>query len=70
MMKGLVNEVGKYRSSNVGIIGQEGVRHVAPKPKLLPKLMADLFSFIKTNNDYTPLILSSIVHYEIEFIQI
>jgi Fic family protein len=50
------------------VIGQVGVRHVAPKPQLLPKLMSELFLFIKSNSDYTPLVLSSIIHYEIEFI--
>ncbi len=68
MMKNLINDAGKYRNKNVGILGKGGVRHIAPKPTLVPKLMSDLFNFTQENKNLSPLVLSSVMHYEIEFI--
>lgn len=68
LMKDILEKSGIYRNQNIGIIGEKGIRHVGPKPAFVPKLMADLFKFMKENEDISPLILSSVVHYEIEFI--
>jgi Fic family protein len=68
MMERLVDDAGKIRSSNVGIFKDDKVAHMAPKYTLVPQLMTDLFNFIKNDTDINMLILSSIAHYEIEFI--
>ncbi len=68
LMNGLIKDAGKYRSKNVGIIEGSKVKHLAPKPNLVPEHMKNLFAWIKKEIELHPLILSSIVHYEIEFI--
>lgn len=67
MMQDLVNESGKYRSDGVGIFDGEKVVHVAPPAKMVPKLMTDLFEWLKTSDTH-PLIKSCVFHYEFEFI--
>lgn len=68
LMKNLINKPGHYRHTNVGVLKGKKVAHMAPKYTFLPKLMGDLFSFQKNEKDFSLLILSCIVHYEIEFI--
>lgn len=67
MMKDLVSENGKYRSGAVGIFDGDKLVHMAPPAKMVPKLMSDLFEWIKLS-DVHPLIKSSVFHYEFEFI--
>lgn len=67
LMNRLLKDAGKFRSKNVGIVKGAKVKHIAPKPNFVPKLIEDLFHFIK--DDATPLLIkSAVVHYEIEFI--
>lgn len=68
LMKGLIDLSGKYRTKNVGVLKGTLVKHVAPKPIMVPELMTNLFHWIKTENELHPLIISCIVHYKIEFI--
>ncbi len=68
LMKGLVTTAGKYRSKNVGVLAGTKVKHLAPKPVLVPELMENLFKWLSSEKELHPLILSSIAHYEIEFI--
>jgi Fic family protein len=68
LMKELVETSGKFRSKNVGVLKGKVVKHVAPKPAMVPELMKSLFDWIKIEKELHPLIKSSIVHYEIEFI--
>ncbi|MDP8230849.1 MAG: Fic family protein [Candidatus Gorgyraea atricola] len=68
MTRGLVKDAGELRNSNVGIFKGEKVAHVAPKFQLVPKLMDELFQFLKEESDIHPLVKSSVFHYEIEFI--
>jgi Fic family protein len=68
MMSGLVPDAGKYRSINVGIIKGSKVGHVAPKPKLVPHLMSELFGFLKRDHETPTLVKACIFHYELEFI--
>jgi Fic family protein len=68
MMQNLLDDAGKLRCSNVGIFKEDKVAHVAPKHTFVPQLMSNLFEFIKKSVDLHVLILSSIAHYEIEFI--
>ena len=67
MMQNLIRENGRYRSTTVGVFGQQGCVHMAPPPLMVPKLMSDLFAWIKTTKVH-PLVSSCVFHYEFEFI--
>ena len=67
-MSGLVPDAGKYRAINVGIIKGSKVGHVAPKPQFVPKLMSELFNFLKRDRETPTLVKACIFHYELEFI--
>jgi len=67
LMDELLKKAGTYRTSNVGVGGKDGVVHVAPPSGQIPKLMGDLFDWLNTT-DVHPLIISSVFHYEFEFI--
>ncbi|MBI5399045.1 Fic family protein [Candidatus Saganbacteria bacterium] len=68
MMNGLVDDAGSLRSRNVGIFKGREVAHLAPKYQMVPKLMEDLFAFLKKKDKLNLLIKSSVFHYEFEFI--
>jgi Fic family protein len=68
LMAGLIESAGKYRTKNVGVLKGTIVKHVAPKPIMVPELMGKLFSWIKADKEINYLIKSCIAHYEIEFI--
>lgn len=68
LMKDLLSTAGKYRSKNVGVLAGTKVKHLAPKPNIVPELMGNVFQWINKEKETHALILSSIVHYEIEFI--
>ncbi len=68
LMKGLVANPGKWRSTNVGVFQGDRVTHTAPQAKLVPGLMDDLFKYLKADKETHPLILSAVFHYEVEFI--
>ena len=67
MMDSLLNNAGSFRSSNVGVYGKDGVSHVAPPPYRVAELMGELFDWLAVTNEH-PLVVSSIFHYEFEFI--
>ena len=67
MTLGLIDEIGKYRTTAVGVIEATKVIHIAPSAKRVPLLMSDLFNWLKTTKEH-PLIKSCIFHYEFEFI--
>ena len=67
LMKGLIPDSGKFRSSQVGVMKGAKVSHVAPPAIRVPNLIHELFSYGKISK-MNPLVLSCIVHYEIEFI--
>lgn len=65
----LVDESGVFRSGEEGVFSGDICIFIAPKPEFVPKLMDDLFLWMKKNKDEIhPLILSSIFHYEFVFI--
>ncbi len=68
MMSGLRPDAGKYRTTNVGIIKGLKVGHIAPKPNFVPKLMKNLFDFLKRDQETPILVKACIFHYELEFI--
>jgi Fic family protein len=67
LMRGLLDEVGQYRSSGVGVMAGDKVVHMAPGANQVKRLMADLFAWLKAS-DIPPLIRSCVFHYEFEFI--
>ncbi len=68
LMKGLTKDAGQFRNSNVGVFSGTRVAHIAPQPKMLAKLVGDLFAFLKQKDSVSLLIKSCIFHYELEFI--
>ncbi|MDE5837549.1 MAG: Fic family protein, partial [Paramuribaculum sp.] len=67
MMEALVDDAGKYRSSGVGVFGENGIIHVAPPFQRVPELMGNFFAWLKESKDHL-LIRSCVFHYEFEFI--
>ena len=67
LMQGLIDEVGRYRSKGVGVMAGNEVVHMAPPANQVPRLMADLLAWLKTA-DAPALVVSSVFHYEFEFI--
>jgi Fic family protein len=67
LMSGLIDEAGLYRQGGVGVMAGQHVIHMAPPASRVPVLMADLFDWL-VRTEAHPLIVSSIFHYEFEFI--
>jgi Fic family protein len=67
MMNALVDNAGKFRTQGVGIYDGDELVHVAPKAHLVHGHIENLFGWAKSSEVH-PLIKSSVVHYEIEFI--
>lgn len=68
MMLRLIKEAGQYRSGNVGVFAGSQVAHVAPPAKRVPKLISELFDFLKNDSNTSLLLKACIFHYEVEFI--
>jgi Fic family protein len=67
LMRGLIENAGHWRTGGAAIYQEDKVIHVAPPASQLPRLMSDLFDWLK-NTDAHPLIASAAFHYEFEFI--
>ena len=67
LMYGLVDDAGHWCSTGAGIYRGDRLVHMAPPQSQVPRLMADLFDWLKTS-DAHPLIASTAFHYEFEFI--
>lgn len=67
LMKSLVDDAGKLRVKNVGIVKGNKVEHIAPSGVMVKGLMNDLFTYLKEDKDIL-LIKSCVFHYEFEFI--
>jgi Fic family protein len=67
LMKGLIENPGKYWTDNVGIFKGSKVTHLAPPAKNVQSLMQTLFDYLKMKKELT-LIKSCVFHYETEFI--
>ena len=68
MMKELVRNAGRYRQEGVGVFdGNGNCVHMAPPPEQVPRLMGELFQWVKTTKTH-PLVYSCVFHYEFEFI--
>lgn len=69
LMNGLLSRPGAYRSGAVGVMKGDHVAHVAPPSGRVPELMGKLFGYVGDRGiKLSPLILSAVAHYEIEFI--
>lgn len=68
LMKDLVKEPGKFRTTGVGILKGNEIAHLAPPAKIVPELMQNLFEFLNAKNNISWLLKSCIFHYEFEYI--
>jgi Fic family protein len=67
MTEKLVDSAGHFRSKSVGVWGNGELIHAGAHQDFVPKLVTELLEWAKTS-DIHPIIKSSIVHFEIEFI--
>jgi Fic family protein len=67
MMRALVDDAGLFRRSGVGIYRGSQLVHMAPPAERVEHLVRDLFRWLEAT-EHHPLVASSILHYEIEFI--
>ncbi len=67
LMNKLIENAGKLRTTNVGIVKGSKVEHIAPNGSMVKGLMKDLFNYLKKDKDVL-LIKSCVFHYEFEYI--
>ncbi len=67
LMQSLIEDAGKLRNKNVGIVKGNKVEHIVPSGSMVTGLMNDLFTYLKEDKDII-LIKSCVFHYEFEFI--
>ncbi len=67
LMKDLIEDSGRLRTSSVGIVKGSDVAHIAPPRDMVHSLMKELFNYLKKDDDLL-LIKSCVFHYEFEFI--
>jgi Fic family protein len=68
LMKNLLDAVGEWRTTGVGIFKKQKVAHIAPPAKRVAGLMENLFNFLKIDKETSWLLKACIFHYEMEFI--
>jgi Fic family protein len=68
LMNGLIKDAGNFRERGVGVFNDKRVVHMAPGAKMVPRLVADLFSFLKEADDVPLSVRSCVFHYELEYI--
>ncbi|NDC36113.1 MAG: Fic family protein [Synechococcaceae bacterium WB9_2_112] len=67
LMAGLIDQPGRFRKGGVGIYRGTDLVHMAPPAERVPSLVDDLLGWLHTS-DWHPLLISCVVHYELEFI--
>jgi Fic family protein len=67
LMVGLLDDAGAYRRGGVGVMAGARLIHMAPPADRVPALIHDLLQWLRTSDQH-PLIVSSVFHYEFEFI--
>ncbi|MDR1182158.1 MAG: Fic family protein, partial [Bacteroidales bacterium] len=67
LMKGLLENAGKYRNTGIGVFAGEVPVHLAPPYQRVPLLMRQLLDWTK-NTELPQVVKSCIFHYEFEFI--
>ncbi len=68
LMEGLIASAGEFRKTGVVVATQGKVVHTAPSYQRVGTLISQLFDFVRESKDLHVLIVSSIFHYEFEFI--
>ncbi|HLP62058.1 MAG TPA: Fic family protein [Candidatus Deferrimicrobium sp.] len=68
LMNGILPDAGKFRTESVGILKRDKVGHIGPPARLVPTHIENLFSFLKNNKEYHPLVKAAVFRYELEFI--
>ncbi len=68
LMKGLIPDAGKWRTGGMSVRDGSRIVHVAPGAAMVPRLMSELFQFLNEEKRTSPLVLSCVFHYEVEFI--
>ncbi|MDR0969061.1 MAG: Fic family protein [Lentimicrobiaceae bacterium] len=63
----LVKDAGYFRSQGVGVFDGDKLVHAGASYQFVPQLVTDLFAWAK-KSDVHPLIKSSVIHFEIEYI--
>ncbi len=67
LMRGLVDDAGRFRSGAVGIAQGSEIVHLAPPADRVPGLMKDLLGWLGKTKVH-PLVAGCVFHYELEFI--
>ncbi|MFT4298065.1 MAG: Fic family protein [Aeromicrobium sp.] len=67
LTQGLIREAGRFRSGDVAVFDGETPIHTGARPQFVPGLIGDLFAWVR-ESDLHPVLLSAIVHCEIETI--
>ena len=67
LMAGLIEHPGRFRRGGVGTYRGADLVHMAPAAGRVPALVDDLLGWLDAS-DWHPLLTSSVVHYELEFI--
>ena len=63
----LIQSAGKFRNGDVGVLEGKNVIHLGARPQFVHGLIEELFNWASTSDSH-PLIISAIVHFEIETI--
>ncbi|MFT4189207.1 MAG: Fic family protein [Aeromicrobium sp.] len=67
LTQGLIRESGVFRSGDVAVYEGDTPVHVGARPQFVPELISDLFAWAR-GSDLHPVLLSAVVHCEIETI--
>ncbi|MBS7560406.1 MULTISPECIES: Fic family protein [Pseudomonas] len=67
LMRGLIDDAGRFRRAGVGIYREHKLVHMAPPASRVPTLVDDLLGWL-SSTDLHPLLASCVFHYEFEFI--
>lgn len=67
MTQGLIKEAGQFRSGDVAVFEGDALIHAGARPQFVPGLIRELFAWAR-DSDLHPVLLSAIVHCEIETI--
>jgi Fic family protein len=68
LMQGLVADAGRFRVTQVGVLQQGRVAHLAPPPHRVRDLMRSLFQFLRTAPAVSPIVQAIVFHYELELV--
>ena len=68
LMSGLAADAGRFRRGGVGVVRGSRIAHVAPPASQVPRLVEDLFEFLRRDTETHLLLKAAIVHYELELI--